>query len=450
MKNFQRVAASLLLFAAHPAQARSLLVISVDGLRADYVTEAEKHGIKVPNLRRLMVEGSYAQGVRPTVPSITFPSHITLVTGVDPNRHGIVGNDRFDPTASGGAPQYWFARDITADTLWQAAARAGLSTGSLGWPITAGQVAIRYNIPHLEPYESTETVKLQEAMARPDGLLEDLESKLGSFYQDSSENGSRIRARFSLEILKRYKPQFMTVHFVSLDHGGHVKGPFSPAANAALEAEDALVGELRAQALANDPDAIIAVVSDHGMAPVTQNLNLRVPLIEAGLITRDAAMPGKAQRITDWKAEVWGGGGSAAVYLKDPADQASKAKVAEILHRLAADRANGIAQIVEGADVAALGGYPGASFVIGMKPGFAVGTAYSGPLLVAHEQTGTHGYLPDVAECYASFLIAGKGIAAGRNLGVVDMRQIAPTLAKALGVTLKDADQPQLPVFARN
>jgi len=146
-----------------------------------------------------------------------------------------------------------------------------------------GQTAIRYNVPHLEPYESAETVKLQEAMARPDGFLAELESKLGSFYQDSSENGSRLRAKFALEILKRYKPQFMTVHFVSLDHGGHVKGPFSPEANAALEAEDALVGELRAQALANDPDAIVAVVSDHGMAPVTQNLNLRGPLVERAL-----------------------------------------------------------------------------------------------------------------------------------------------------------------------
>ncbi|MBN8831521.1 MAG: alkaline phosphatase family protein, partial [Sphingomonadales bacterium] len=191
MKVLPHVAASLLLLAAYPVQARSLLLISVDALRADYIREAEKHGIKVPNLRRLMAEGSYAQGVRPTVPSITFPSHITLVTGVQPNRHGIVGNDRFDPTAPGAAPQYWFARDITADTLWQAAARAGLSTGSLGWPITAGQTAIRYNVPHLEPYESAETVKLQEAMARPDGFLAELESKLGSFYQDSSENGSR-------------------------------------------------------------------------------------------------------------------------------------------------------------------------------------------------------------------------------------------------------------------
>ncbi|MBN8830518.1 MAG: alkaline phosphatase family protein, partial [Sphingomonadales bacterium] len=124
------------------------------------------------------------------------------------------------------------------------------------------------------------------------------------------------------------------------------------------------------------------------------------------------------------------------------------AKVAELLHRLAADPANGIAQIVEGADVAALGGYPGASFVVGMKPGFAVGAAYTGPLLVTHAQTGTHGYLPDVAECYASFLIAGKGIAAGRDLGVIDMRRIAPTLAKAINVSLKDADQPLLPVFA--
>src|SRR5262249_49340734 len=142
-------------------------------------------------------------------------------------------------------------------------------------------------------------------------------------------------------------------------------------------------------------------------------------------------------------------GASAAIRLKDPADAATRAKVSQVLHTLAADPQNGIDRIVEGAEVEKLGGYLGASFIIGMKPGTVVGGDYIGAKLAEFPMVrGTHGYLPDQAVMNSSFFVKGKGIAAGRNLGVVDMRQIAPTLAQALGVKLRDADQPVLPVFA--
>ena len=68
-----------------------LVMISIDGLRPDYVTAADAHGAKVPNLRRFMKEGAYAEGVTGVVPTVTYPSHTTLVTGVWPATHGIWG-----------------------------------------------------------------------------------------------------------------------------------------------------------------------------------------------------------------------------------------------------------------------------------------------------------------------------------------------------------------------
>ena len=61
-----------------------LLIISVDGLRPDYVTAADKHGLKIPALRRLPKEGAFAEGVQGVVPTTTYPSHTTLLTGVWP------------------------------------------------------------------------------------------------------------------------------------------------------------------------------------------------------------------------------------------------------------------------------------------------------------------------------------------------------------------------------
>ena len=74
-----------------------LLMISVDGLRPDYVTAADARGAKVPNLRRFLKEGAFAEGVLGVVPTVTYPSHTTLVTGVWPARHGILNNVAFDP-----------------------------------------------------------------------------------------------------------------------------------------------------------------------------------------------------------------------------------------------------------------------------------------------------------------------------------------------------------------
>jgi predicted AlkP superfamily pyrophosphatase or phosphodiesterase len=93
-----------------------------------------------------------------------------------------------------------------------------------------------------------------------------------------------------------------------------------------------------------------------------------------------------------------------------------------------------------------LGGFPDAAFLVELKPGYQLGYAFSGPLVTPAPSTGMHGYLPDRPEMRASFFIMGPGIARGRRLGVIDMRQIAPTLAAILGVPLPAATQPKLAV----
>src|SRR2546428_854263 len=87
----------LLLPACIQAQrpARALLMISIDGLRPDYVLKAGEHGLKIPHLRRILQEGAHATGVRGVLPTVTYPSHTTLLTGVWPAKHGIYSNLTF-------------------------------------------------------------------------------------------------------------------------------------------------------------------------------------------------------------------------------------------------------------------------------------------------------------------------------------------------------------------
>jgi predicted AlkP superfamily pyrophosphatase or phosphodiesterase len=167
---------------------------------------------------------------------------------------------------------------------------------------------------------------------------------------------------------------------------------------------------------------------------------MRIPFIKADLITLDSPLtPGQAPVIASWKATVWNAGGSAAIMLKDPQDPQLRAEVGALLRKLQADPTHGIARILSGDELKQLGGWPGASFVVDMRSDYFIGSSYSGPEVSGAPSSGQHGFLPDHPEMRAAFLIMGNGIARGRNLGTVDMRQIAPTLAKILNVKLSRA-----------
>jgi predicted AlkP superfamily pyrophosphatase or phosphodiesterase len=92
------------------------LVISLDGLDFRYLKNADEYGLKIPNLRRLMANGVTAP-VFGVFPTLTYPSHTTLVTGVQPDRHGIYGNSAIEPLDKISGDLDSFATSIKADTL---------------------------------------------------------------------------------------------------------------------------------------------------------------------------------------------------------------------------------------------------------------------------------------------------------------------------------------------
>jgi hypothetical protein len=137
----------------------------------------------------------------------------------------------------------------------------------------------------------------------------------------------------------------------------------------------------------------------------------------------------------------------AAMMLHDPADTPTRDKVKVILDKLAADPNNGIEAIIPHDQLASLGGVPDVAFVITLKAGYSTGGALSGPLVIDTPGRGTHGYNPvTTPEMRSSFFATGLGIAHGKDLGLVDMRQIAPTLAHVLGVSLPTATQKALAI----
>jgi predicted AlkP superfamily pyrophosphatase or phosphodiesterase len=417
-----------------------LMLVSIDGLKPEAILEAQSHGLKVPNLRALMADGIYATGVRGVLPTVTYPSHMTLITGASPDRHGIYANTTFDPLQRNDNGWYWYSEDVRAETLWDAVAAAHLKSASVYWPTSVG-ANIRYNLPQIWRRGTDDDLKLQRAVGTP-GLERELSATLGRYPGGMEESvvEDEIRARFAQRLIETRHPDFITVYLAGLDSEEHLSGPFSAASNATLERLDVLVGDLRRAAEREAPGrATLCVVSDHGFSAVAHDVNLPAAFVGAGLISVDAT-----GKITAWKASPWPGGGVSAIMLADPRDDAVQAQVGALLKRLASDPENGIDRVLEHAGIAAGHGYPDAAFLVAFKPGFEFGSSLSGDLVTKPSNLGMHGYLPEQPEMRSAFFMIGPHVPSGRSVGEIDMRQIAPTLARVLHVTLRDAEMEPL------
>src|ERR1700692_1034594 len=299
---------SLLLFFAMvwPAAAQEkatplLVVISVDGFRPDYVTAADVHGARGPHLRKFLREGTFAEGVPGVIPTVTYPSHTTLMTGVWPAKHGILANTVFDPLQKNHEGWYWYAEDIRVPTLWDAAAKAGRGTASVQWPVTVG-AHITWNIPEFWRANTEDDGKLLRAVSTP-GLLAEAQVEIGGYRggTDTSVEGDENRGRYAQWMLEKKHPGLLMLHLIALDHIEHETAPFSPEAIAVLESLDAVIGKVRESAERLAPGrAFVAVVSDHGFAKTDAQLNLFPAFRDAKLFTVD-----DKGKIADWKAMPW-------------------------------------------------------------------------------------------------------------------------------------------------
>lgn len=430
--------AAALVFAASICQAAPVLMISVDGLRPADVLEADQRGLKVPTLKALAADGLYASGVHNVLPTVTYPNHTTLITGVWPSRHGIANNRIYDPAQVNMGAWYWYARDIKVKTLWDSVHEARGVTASFSWPVSVGADAVDYIIPEYWRARTAEDLNLLRALSTK-GLIEALEPATGIPFADiigESVKADEARAQYTAALISAKRPTFTTLHLVALDHNEHEYGPGSPEANAILEALDGTIARLIATARKAEPDLMVAIVSDHGFAKIEHDINLIAPFAEASLINLD---PVTKKPLASSEVGLWGGA-SVAVVLTHPDDTAVQAKVKAVLAKLAAQSELGIAQIADKAEIARIGGTAMASYWIDFKPGYQMSQLATTAPVSPGSIRGTHGYFPAHPEMRATFILSGPNLPRKGALGEIDMRDIAPTLAKLMQVRLPEAD----------
>jgi predicted AlkP superfamily pyrophosphatase or phosphodiesterase len=415
-----------------------VILLSIDGLRPDYYLHPDSYHLAVPHLRALLQQGSYAQRMLGVYPTLTYPSHTTIVTGVRPARHGIVSNFMVAPT-QGLLNWYLKSTDIQAQTLWKAAKDKGLKTAIVTWPVSYDA-----QVDYLIPENLTATPDIAELIRQGStaGLFEDLEKQFGpSKLLPFSDPKACIpldsmSTNFAAEIVRRYQPHLLLIHLLDLDHEQHSTGIDTPQVLASLERIDGLIGKLmeairQAGRLA---DTTIIIVGDHGFLPVHAALDFNAVLVDNGLLSID-----ETGNIKDWSAFVQGNGGAAAIYVKDSNDAA---RVEELLRNEIAARYNGIVRIVEREQLDEMAAFPGAIMALEASDGyyFSLSKPQRQVLSSSDPFKGMHGYLPTNPQMATGFIASGSGIRRGVVMPVIRMLDVAPTIAVLLHLDLPVAE----------
>jgi predicted AlkP superfamily pyrophosphatase or phosphodiesterase len=405
---------------------RRVVVISIDGFAAFYWDDQQA---RLPNLRRLAERGAQARGMEAVFPSTTWPTHVSMVTGVSPRTHGVVANhilNRQTRTAEDltGDPIYDAPALLRAPTVYDLAHRAGLRTAAVDWPATRNATTLDFNLPFFKDQHVFET---QTARAVWDEL-----SALGYPMHRQGEwallpkrfHKDEMVGRVATHVARRHEPALLLLHFLCVDSLQHLYGPRSPEAYWALEYVDGLIGRF----LDSLPDpgldqTTVFVVSDHGFLPSNREIRPNVRLRKLG-----------AQR----EARFVMNHGAGALYRLD----ADPTAVDQLAREIAA--MEGVSGMWPAKEYEALGlpapadHHQVADVMFEAAPGYSYGDAADGEdEHGAPKYLGTHGQRPIYADNRAYFLAVGAGIRRGVPLGAIRSRDVAPTVAATLGLRME-------------
>lgn len=425
--------------AAQPALSakdRIVVLISLDGFPG---WAFEDPRLPVPTLRRLADGGVLARGMQVSNPAVTWPNHTTLVTGVPPARHGVLANGllvREGPRAP--LKIYpWRSKSelVRVPTVYDLANRAGLTAAQVNWVaiLNAGTISWEF-AERPNPAGAIE----REMVAA--GVI--TQSELESFNDSSTSNPAwrdHYWTQAAVHIIKRHRPNLLLFHLLNIDGTHHRYSAKTPAGYTALAYADACVKQvLDALAAAGLSErASLLVVSDHGFKSARRSIRPNAVLREQGLLKAEG------QNI-ECDAYVVPEGGIALLYVTDPQNRARMApRLKELFGSV-----EGIERIIEPPEYASLG-LPAPSdndqmsdLVLVAKDGYNFSGTHEGSAVVdvggGGIYPGHHGALSTDPAMNAMFLASGYGIRSGVRLDVIDNVDVAPTIARLLGLRMEE------------
>ncbi len=419
------------LFAAHAD--RHVIVVSIDGFPAYLWKDPSA---PIPTLRRLAAEGACAEAMTVSNPSITWPCHTTMVTGVPAQKHGVLINGLIVRQGPGKPPkvEQWVDRTkmVFAPTVYDAAHAAGLTTAQSDWVAITGAKTITWAFPELPSLEGpVEKAMIAAGVVTSDdiaGMAAGPGPRRKIAYRDE------IWTRAACFMFKQYRPNLLLHHTLNTDSMHHRYGPGTDPSLSALALADRLLGDLvkTVEETGLRDRTTFLIVTDHGFKKVDKYVYPNVVLKGAGLIK--AAGPS----VQHADAYAIGGGGIAFVYVTDPA---RKAELLPQLRELLA-KTPAIDRVIDGREAHTIGlptpeeNAGMSDLIIYAKEGYAFSSAVTGTEATAPtvNYSGTHGYFNGDRELDGIFIASGAGIKRGVTLERMRNLDVAPTIAHLLGL----------------
>ena len=400
------------LAASFYGQERHVVVISLDGYPAYALRDPQT---PAPNLRRLIREGAWApEGMTPINPTVTWPNHTAMVTGVDASHHGVLYNGL--PVVSPGAVKVepWVPKSqlVLAPTVYDLVHTRGMKTAEVDWVAIYEPKTIDFAFSEVPKPDS---VVVKEMVAAGIVSAEDI----ANFQKSPITFRDEIWTDAAMHILERHKPNLLLFHLLTTDSSQHRYGARSLGAVSALALADARVGQLVAAVrTAGMLDrTTFLVVSDHGFHTASKLIRPAALLKERGISN----------------VAVVSEGGTAMIYGSVPAGTFDSLAPA--------------CKVIVPGQFASLGFPPPggrmADLVLAAADGYAFSGDANGPVIgdvPPGANAGNHGYLSSNPDMRPIFVAWGAGIKSGAKVDGVRSIDVAPTIAGLLGLSMQNID----------
>ena len=396
---------------------RKVVLVSLDAFFYADTLRVNENG----SVARMMREGAFCRRVETIFPALTYPIHVTMITGCEPDRTGIGQNQPPQP----GVPEkervwYWERKHIQVPTLFDAVKDAGGRCCSVFWPVCCRNPAARWCIPEVHPLRGENPVLKALRYGTPWFELVS-EHKYGHLRSGISEPGlSDFAAASAAGAIRRKKPDFTAVHLIDLDEQRHKHGVWSPEAMAANDRNDQRLAQIR-KAMEDTPgmqDALLIAVSDHGQEDIRETVNLTKKLAEYGL---------------DRELFVQSNGMSACFF---PGPEYKGSIDPEKILPPERQREAGISRLYTREELDAMHAVKGPLFAAEAAEGVVFSDALDGE----KREAATHGFGPGREADLCLFAVYGRGVKQGAEIPAMHMRDVGPTIAGLMGLELPRAD----------
>jgi len=408
------------------SSSRTVVVISLDGFPAYTLKDPL---LPVPTLRRLMAEGAYADSMRPINPTVTWPNHTAMVTGVNAIQHQVLFNGLLSVADPYESPKIepWRPKALMvhSPTVYDLAFQAGMITAQVDWVAIYDAKTITWQFAEKPDPEGKIESELIAA-----GVV--TKEQLRSFAEQNSAWQDRIWADAAVDILEKHTPNLLLVHFLALDSTNHEFGPGSGASYTAIAFLDDRVQQILCgmEKSGRADQTTVFIVSDHGFRSVQKEIRPNVLLRQKGFA--------KASGSSVW---VIPDGGVAMVYVTDPA----RRNVLLPQFRMLFQNLEGVDHVYDAGEFASLGlptraqSDQAPDLLLSAKQGYLFGDGTTGEVISPSTDRGAHGYLSDDSSMQAIFIASGAAIKKGVRLPQVSSVDVAPTIAALLGLDMKSA-----------